>query len=177
MKPRLLLLALVCIFRAHSNAAAAPRPSTIFILADDMGWGDPNCYGNSRIQTPNLDRLAKQGTLFEQFYVCGSVCSPSRAAFMTGQFPARLAVHSAIGAPDANKAKTITDWLDPKVPTVTLLLKQAGYATAHFGKWHLGIGAKAPKPDAYGIDAGRRTWFWPGDKRPTKADRALRTQD
>jgi arylsulfatase A-like enzyme len=145
---------------AHVTAlrsAEAPRPNIIFILADDMGWGDLNCYGNPRIHTPNLDRLAKMGTLFEQFYVCGSVCSPSRAAFMTGRFPARVSVHSAIGVPEANKAKAITDWLDPKLPTVTSLLKQASYATSHFGKWHLGIGAKAPKPDAYGID-DHRTW-------------------
>jgi arylsulfatase A-like enzyme len=154
--PTLLRPALIAL-AATIHAAEPAKPNVIFILADDMGWGDLNCYGNSRIHTPNLDRLAKQGTLFEQFYVCGSVCSPSRAALMTGRFPARLAVHSAIGAPDANKAKAIADWLDPKIPTLPALLKQAGYATAHFGKWHLGVGAKAPKPDAYGID-DHRTW-------------------
>lgn len=137
--------------------AAPTKPNIIFILADDMGWGDLNCYGNTRIHTPNLDRLAMTGTLFEQFYVCGSVCSPSRAAFMTGRFPAEVAVHGAVGSPDANKAKGITDWLDPELPNVPSSLKQAGYATAHFGKWHLGVGAKAPKPDAYGID-DHRTW-------------------
>ena len=135
----------------------AKGPNVIFILADDMGWGDLNCYGNPRIRTPNLDRLAKMGTLFEQFYSCGPVCSPSRAAFMTGRFPAELGVHSAIGAPDANRAKGIADWLDPELPSFTSLLHGAGYTTAHFGKWHLGTGAKAPKPDAYGI-ADHRTW-------------------
>lgn len=138
-------------------AFAAPPPNILFILADDMGWGDLNCYGNTRIRTPNLDRLAKMGTLFEQFYSAGSVCSPSRAGWMTGRFPAQTGVHSAIGAPEANRAKGIVEWLDPQTPTVTSILKEAGYLTAHFGKWHLGSGAKAPKPDAYGI-TDHRTW-------------------
>ncbi len=137
--------------------AAPARPNIVFILADDMGWGDLNCYGNPRIRTPNLDRLAKMGTLFEQFYSCGSVCSPSRAAFMTGRFPAELGVHSAIGAPASNKAGGIVDWLDPKLPSVTAVLKEAGYMTAHFGKWHLGVGVKAPKPPEYGVE-DHRTW-------------------
>src|SRR5436190_11234246 len=92
-------------FALCSTLVAQAKPNILFILADDMGWGDLNCYGNPRIHTPNLDRLAKMGTLFEQFYSCGSVCSPSRAAFMTGRFPAELGVHSAIGAPEANKVK------------------------------------------------------------------------
>src|SRR5829696_10384197 len=74
-------------------ASAEPKPNVIFILADDLGWGDLSCYGHRQLKTPNLDRLARQGTLFTQFYVNGSVCSPSRCAFFTGQYPARHKIH------------------------------------------------------------------------------------
>ncbi|UCG48551.1 MAG: sulfatase-like hydrolase/transferase [Phycisphaerales bacterium] len=138
-----------------SAVDAAPvksRPNIVFIFADDLGWGDLGCYGNRQIKTPNLDRLAKAGTLFTQFYVNGSVCSPSRTAIMTGHFPARHRVHGHFASHKQNQARAMPDWLDPKVPTVTRLLKKAGYVTGHFGKWHLGSGAGAPTPGDYGID-------------------------
>ena len=69
------------------------RPNIVFIFADDWGWGDLGCYGHPTVQTPNLDALAARGTLFTQFYVCSGVCSPSRTAAMTGQYPARFGVH------------------------------------------------------------------------------------
>jgi hypothetical protein len=107
MKRAILLLAavqLASLAGAHAADTPAKPPNVIFILADDLGWGDLGCYGNKRIRTPNLDGLAKRGTLFTQFYVNGSVCSPSRAAFMTGQFPARHRTHTAItGSPAANE--------------------------------------------------------------------------
>src|SRR6185436_20485542 len=93
---RILLAAVVTLAGATSfpaSAAEARKPNIIFILADDLGWGDLGCYGNTRVQTPNLDRLAKQGTLFTQFYSNGSVCSPSRCAFMTSRYPARERIH------------------------------------------------------------------------------------
>ena len=139
---------------AHA-AEAAPRPNFIFILADDLGWGDLSCYGNKQIKTPNLDRLAKQGTLFTQFYVNGSVCSPSRCAFMTGQYPARHRIHGHYATHELNAKRGMSNWLDPKVPNVASLLKSAGYATAHFGKWHLGNGEGAPPPTEYGFDDAR----------------------
>ncbi len=138
-----------------SAVGAAPvksRPNIVFIFADDLGWGDLGCYGNRQIKTPNLDRLAKAGTLFTQFYVNGSVCSPSRTAIMTGHFPARHRVHGHFASHKQNQARAMPDWLDPGVPTVTRLLKKAGYVTGHFGKWHLGSGAGAPTPGDYGID-------------------------
>ena len=130
-------------------------PNFIFILADDLGWGDLGCYGHRLIKTPHLDRLAAQGTLFTQFYVNGSVCSPSRCAFMTSQFPARQRIHGHYATHEQNAARGMTNWLDPKVPTLPALLKTAGYATAHFGKWHLGSGDGAPTPGEYGIDVHR----------------------
>lgn len=131
------------------------KPNFVFIFADDLGWGDLGCYGNRQIRTPNLDRLAREGTLFTQFYVNGSVCSPSRTAIMTGHFPARHAVHGHFASHPQNKKRAMGNWLDPKIPTLTKLLKQAGYATGHFGKWHLGNGPGAPTPGAYGIDDHR----------------------
>src|SRR6478736_694082 len=75
------------------------RPNVVFILADDLGWGDLGCYGHKQIRTPNLDRLAREGTRFTAFYSCASVCSPSRAAFLTGQFPARFGIHGHFDTP------------------------------------------------------------------------------
>ena len=142
MKLSLVLLAGLL---AVSTLLAAP-PNIIVILADDLGWGDLGCYGHPNLRTPNIDRIAKERPLFTQFYVNGSVCSPSRTAFMTGQFPARHKVHSAIGGKEQNATLAIADWLDLKVPTVASLLQKSGYATAHFGKWHLGMDWVDGKP-------------------------------
>ena len=140
-----------CAFAAKP-AAKVRKPNFVFIFADDLGWGDLGCYGNSQIKTPNLDKLAKDGILFTQFYVNGSVCSPSRAAIMTSHFPARHGIHGHLASHRQNKARAMPNWLDPKVHTVTRLLKDAGYTTGHFGKWHLGSWQGAPTPGEYGID-------------------------
>lgn len=133
-------------------AAKGTKPNFVFIFADDLGWGDLGCYGNRQIKTPNLDELAKKGILFTQFYVNGSVCSPSRAAIMTGHFPARHGIHGHFSTAKSNQARGMPNWLDPAVPTATKLLNAAGYATGHFGKWHLGSGQGALTPGGYGID-------------------------
>ncbi len=151
-----LMLAMV-VQGTDATGAVDRSPNVIYIMVDDMGWGDLHCYGNPRIKTPNIDRLAASGTLFTQFYACGTVCSPSRAGFMTGQFPARLGVHTAIGEPKRNDAFKIANWLDPAVPNITTSFKKAGYATGHFGKWHLGVSTLGPSPTAYGID-DHRCW-------------------
>jgi len=140
-----------CAFAAKS-AAKARKPNFVFIFADDLGWGDLGCCGNQQIKTPNLDELAKEGILFTQFYVNGSVCSPSRTSIMTSHFPARHSVHGHFATAQQNKARAMPNWLDPKVHTITRLLKDAGYTTGHFGKWHLGSGEGAPTPGDYGID-------------------------
>jgi len=137
--------------------SGARKPNIIFILTDDQGWADAHFAGHPYVKTPNLDRLASQSTWFKQFYVSATVCSPSRCAFMTGHFPARHHVHGHFATHEQNEGRSMPDWLDPKTPTVTSLLKQAGYATGHFGKWHLGGGKDAPTPDAYGIDDVRHT--------------------
>ncbi len=137
------------------SLAATPgqnKPNILFILADDLGWGDLGCYGHRVLRTPNLDRLAREGTLFTDFYVNGSVCSPSRAAFMTGLYPARLRIHGHLADHRRNQARGMPDWVDPTVLFLPRLLKQAGYVTAHIGKWHLGHGPGAPEPREYGFD-------------------------
>ncbi|MBA7675810.1 hypothetical protein ES703_84048 [subsurface metagenome] len=140
-----------CAFAAKP-AAKVRKPNFVFVFADDLGWGDLGCYGNRQLKTPNLDELAKNGMLFTQFYVNGSVCSPSRAAIMTSHFPARHGIHGHFATEKLNKARAMPDWLDPKVHTVTKLLNDAGYTTGHFGKWHLGSGEGAPTPGDYGVD-------------------------
>lgn len=150
---RILVAFAVGLLAAGTDAAvAATSPNILFILADDLGWGDLSCYGNTFLRTPNLDRLAQGGTLFTQFYVAGSVCSPSRSAFMTSMVPARNRIHGHYATPEQNTSRGMSQWLDPKVPNVASTLKRAGYATAHVGKWHLGNGSGGPPIADYGFD-------------------------
>ena len=157
MKAALILACAVCLSTgtARAQQAGDKPPNFIFILADDLGWSDLGCYGHAQLKTPNLDRMAREGMLFTQFYVNGSVCSPSRCAFMTGQYPARHRIHGHYAEHSLNAARGMNNWLSPEVPNVAALLHKAGYATAHFGKWHLGNGEGAPPPTAYGFDVSR----------------------
>lgn len=146
-----LLLAIVNL----SPAAEPVRPNVIFILTDDMGCGDLTTLGGNQGKTPNIDRLASEGTKFTQFYVGSPICSPSRVAFTTGMFPARALINSYLQTTMGDRLCEQADWLDPKWPTLARTLKNAGYATAHFGKWHMGGGrdvVDAPPPAAYGFD-------------------------
>lgn len=140
---------------ARAEAAGRPdagRPNMVFIYADDWGWGDLSCHGHPWAKTPNLDRLAAEGIDFHQFNVLNPVCSPSRAALLTGQYPARFSIHQHFASPASNRERAMPDWLDPRAPTLPRLLQQAGYRTAHFGKWHLTNRDThgAPFPEAYG---------------------------
>ena len=141
----------------HGIAAEQQKPNIVFIYADDLGYGDIACHGHPHILTPNLDRMAREGTDFQQFTVANPVCSPSRAAILTGLFPSRLSIHQHISSPASNRARNMPDWLDPRVPVLPRFFKAAGYRTGHFGKWHLtssGI-SDAPLPEAYGVDLAR----------------------
>jgi len=125
------------------------------VFIDDMGWGDFSCFGNKDAQTPNIDRMASEGIRFEQFHVNSPICSPSRCALTTGQYPQRWRIHSYLNNRADNKRRGCAQWLDPKAPTLARILHQNGYATGHFGKWHLG-GQRdvddAPPITAYGFD-------------------------
>ena len=146
-----LMLILVVVDQAH---AAETRPNIVFIYADDWGWGDLSCHGHPWLKTPNLDRLASEGVDFRQFNVLNPVCSPSRTAVMTGHYPARYSIHQHFAAPTQNHQQNMPDWLDPNAPTLPRIFRQAGYRTAHFGKWHLTNRDThgAPEPAAYGYD-------------------------
>jgi len=148
------LLHFACALALLTAAHAAGKPNVIFLLADDLGWGDLSTHGSPFIKTPNIDALAKQGTDFHRFNVASPVCSPSRAGFMTGKFPARFGIRGAIGGIAKNVEWNMVDWLDPKAETLPRLLKGAGYVTGHYGKWHLQSGQAddAPLPAAYGVD-------------------------
>ncbi|QDU89708.1 Arylsulfatase [Pirellulimonas nuda] len=162
------------------DAAAPPeggRPNIVMIYADDWGWGDLSCHGADWLATPNLDRIAREGIDFQQFNVLNPVCSPSRTALMTGMYPARFSVHQHFATPAQNHARGMPDWLDPQAPMLPRLLKQAGYRTGHFGKWHLTNAQTwgAPKPEAYGYDAaavfnGGAGWGKPAALRDTAKD-------
>jgi arylsulfatase A len=147
----------------------AQKPNIIFIMADDLGWGELGCYGNTYNETPNLDKLASQGLKFMQAYAAAPICSPTRASIMTGQYPARVRIT------DFLPGKT-DRWLDPaKYITVNEALSKAGYHTAMFGKWHLDTDYETNKggPKAHGFDEviGTETkyiadgdYFFPYDK-------------
>lgn len=162
---------IACIFLGRNVVAVEkkPQPNFILILADDLGWGDLGCYGNPVIRTPNIDRLAREGARFTQFYVPSPICSPSRAGLMTGDFPGRVGFHAQISSAEMMKKLDSSDLLDPKYPMLPRVLQQAGYHTMHIGKWHLsdwmynhpGI----PRPDAYGYSEYLLPYLnWPATK-------------
>lgn len=123
-------------------------PNIIFILADDLGYGDLGCYGQKLIQTPNLDAMAKQGTRFTQFYAGTSVCAPSRSSFLTGQHTGHTPIRGNKGVPPEGQ------WPIPdSAVTIAEVLKKAGYATGDFGKWGLGPVASTGDPVKQGFDA------------------------
>jgi arylsulfatase A-like enzyme len=148
--PRLLILLVLC----PLLSAAAP-PNFVMVFIDDMGWGDFSCFGNKDARTPNIDRIAAEGIRFEQFHVNSPICSPSRCALTTGQYPQRWRIHSFLNNRADNERRGCAQWLDPKAPTLPRVLQENGYATGHFGKWHLG-GQRdvddAPPITAYGFD-------------------------
>ncbi len=138
--------------------ASAPRPNIVFILADDLGINDLACYGRKEHRTPHLDRLASQGVRFTSAYCAQPICSPSRAAILTGKAPARLHLTTYLpGRPDCTSQKLLHPAMRQELPveekTLAEYLKEAGYATACIGKWHLG--GKGFLPTEQGFDVYR----------------------
>jgi len=128
---------------------AATQPNIVIMLADDLGAGDLSCYGSPENKTPHLDQLAKDGLQFSDFYAASAVCSPSRAALQTGRFSVRAGVYSWVATSQKMHLRV-------EETTIAELLKAAGYATAHIGKWHLGYGltddVSGPDPGDHGYD-------------------------
>lgn len=131
------------------------KPNILFILIDDMGYADLGCYGNEEVRTPHIDRLAAEGIRFTQYYASAPICSPSRVAVLTGQYPGRWEITSYIDSRAKNEARGMRDFLDLRALSVARILSEAGYHSAHIGKWHMGGGrdvADAPLITAYGFD-------------------------
>lgn len=158
MTPKILRLsAVVFLFLTSLRPALAAetRPNIILIFADDLGINDLGCYGRKDHRTPNLDRLASQGMRFTCAYTAQPICSPSRAALMTGKCPARLNLTNYLpGRPDAPSQRLLQPRIEGQLPleevTIAELLKGAGYATGLFGKWHLG--GRGFEPQDQGFD-------------------------
>jgi len=131
------------------------EPNIVLVFIDDMGWGDLTCFGGPQGETPEVDRLATEGLRFHQFYVNSPICSPSRTAITTGQYPQRWRIGSYLSNRRHNRERGMAQWLDPAAPVLARFLQQAGYATGHFGKWHMG-GQRdvddAPAITSYGFD-------------------------
>jgi len=157
----------VVVFALHGGTAETSTPDTalkpnfLFILADDLGWSQVGCYGSNFYETPNIDRLAREGMRFTDAYAACPVCSPTRASIMTGKYPARLHLTDFIaGGSFPYEKYSQPEWqkyLPLEEITIAEVLKTAGYATASFGKWHLSIDKKPPKslpynPDRQGFD-------------------------
>ncbi len=168
---RILVMLLVALAPASSIAertAPSIKPNIVFILADDLGWRDTSPYGSTFCETPNIERLAKRGMMFLSAYAANPLCSPTRASILTGQYPARIGITAPVchvpqvvlkkglqkkASPGAKIiiAESVTR-LDTNYFTLAKALKQAGYATGHFGKWHLGHPPYSPLQHGFDVD-------------------------
>ncbi|REA59009.1 arylsulfatase [Dyadobacter luteus] len=147
MKKCLLLILLFVASVALAQKGSAKRPNIVLILADDLGYGDVGFNGQKLIRTPNIDRLAKEGTKFRQFYAGTSVCAPSRSSLLTGQHTGHTYIRGNKGV-DPEGQQPIAD----SVVTIAEVLKKAGYATGAFGKWGLGPVGSEGEPNKQGFD-------------------------
>jgi arylsulfatase A-like enzyme len=161
MRIWLALIAVMMLARSRQAVALGQesRPNIVFILADDLGWTDLGCYGSTFYETPNLDRLARQGVKFTRAYAACCVCSPTRASIMTGKYPARLGLTDWLpGQPPRANQKLLGPKLPDHLPleefTIAEALKQGGYATCFIGKWHLGGDGFTPDKQGFDINIG-----------------------
>jgi len=171
MNPTIIRSIMTCLlaFSITLSAYAAEQPNIVIIMADDLGWKDLHCYGNERLDTPAIDQLAAEGMRFTDAYAAAPVCSPTRAAMMTGQTPGRLRLTNhapghkdgfSLEGSDLQEAESVRH-LDLSYVTIAERLSDAGYVTAHLGKWHLSYVAKDSqkkitepelRPDKQGFD-------------------------
>lgn len=148
LRPRLALATALLAALSWATPVNAAPPNVIIIFADDLGYGDLGCYGSPTIATPHLDRMATEGLRFTDFYVASEVCSPSRAALLTGRYPVRCGMYGRRRVLFPNSK----GGLPSSEVTLAEALKTKGYATAHVGKWHLGI-HEGSRPQDQGFDS------------------------
>jgi arylsulfatase A-like enzyme len=157
MMPRITAVSLILLCAAASRLEAADQPNIIFMLADDLGYTDLDCYGSNYYETPNIDRLAAEGVRFTDGYTCGPNCQPTRAALLSGQYGPRTGIYTVGSIERFNwrsrplrPVENVTALPLDKV-TIAQTLRNAGYATGMFGKWHLGNNARR-HPSRRGFD-------------------------
>lgn len=153
--------------KSATMGAKRQQPNVIVVLVDDLGYADFSSYGNARVQTVNVDRLAAEGLSFARYYMNSPICSPSRTALTTGQYPARWKITSYIDNRALNARRGMAQFLDPAAPTLAKFLSGVRYRTGHFGKWHMGGGrdvGEAPLISAYGFDASLTQFEGLGDR-------------
>jgi arylsulfatase A-like enzyme len=171
----LVLIVAVMVLAASGRALAQPspapapttRPNIVFVLIDDMGYGDLGCFDKRAAPTPRIDQVCHEGIKFTQFYVNAPICSPSRTALLTGQYPYRWKINSYIDNRALNEKRGMAQWLDLSAPSIAREMQKAGYATGHFGKWHMGGGrdvGEAPVITEYGFDKSLTQFEGLGDR-------------
>src|SRR5690606_39423497 len=143
---RLLLLALLA---GSLTASGQQPPHIIVILTDDMGFSDNDAFGGDLVPTPHLDRHAAEGTKFTQYYSASPICSPSRTSILTGMFPAEWNFTTYLNDRRSNGRAEQANYLNVHAPSIANVLKAAGYATGHFGKWHMGGGGENQNPPKF----------------------------
>ncbi len=146
------------------GAAQSDRPNIIILNIDDMGYSDPSCFGGDYVNTANIDQLANEGLSLTQFYTSCPISSPSRVGLTTGMYPTRWGINTFLQERVNNAKNEQNDFLSDKAPSMARALKASGYATGHFGKWHMGGGRdvkNAPSITNYGFDEYASTWESP----------------
>jgi len=154
---------MACVPTERSIDTVKPA-NVILIYTDDMGIGDVGYTGGAVSATPHIDRMARKGKVFTQYYTPAPVCSPSRVAVLTGMYHIRWGIYTFLSSKRFNRNTTQQDYLDSDAPSLGRMMKSAGYKTAHFGKWHMGGGRdviEAPPISHYGFDEFSSTWESP----------------
>ena len=175
------LVTLPLLFVGSLSLTAKDKPNIIIIYVDDMAYADLTCYGGEFIETRHIDALAEEGIRFTQYYTMAPISSPSRVGLMTGMYPTRWGIRTFLQSREGNRKNKQNDFLSDKAPSLARALKQNGYATAHFGKWHMGGGRDVDNASSihnYGFDEYISTWESPDpDRLITASDWIWSDQD